>query len=181
MSKNLKAIQILAKIGKIISKVTFIVTVVCGIICLAYLSALLGVQELRVGGTDLIAWLTKGNDMSLEAQYFACVSGVIVCIGQAVLCKFSYRYFKNELSAGTPFTNEGATEILRLGIITLVIPCVIVIAQEVARNVWFPGILEFATEDMTEMGYGVMFILCSVFFRYGAELENGKQLDKGEG
>lgn len=181
MSKNLKAIQILAKIAKIISKVTFIVSVVCGIICLVYLSALLGVQELRVGGIDLTAWLTKGNDMSLEARYFACVSGAIVCIGQAVLCKFSYCYFKNELSAGTPFTNEGATEILRLGIMTLVIPCVVVVMQETVGNIWFPGVAEIVTEDMAEMGYGIMFILCSVFFRYGAELENGKQLDKGEG
>ena len=52
MSKSLKTIQVLAKIGMIISKVMFILSVVCGIACFVALTALLGVQELRLGGMD---------------------------------------------------------------------------------------------------------------------------------
>ena len=178
MSKSLKTIQVLARIGMIISKVMFILSVVCGIVCLVGLSMLLGVQELRLGGTDVMEWLIKDSEAIMEVNYFSCISGFIVCAAQAVLCKFSQRYFTNELAAGTPFTTEGAKEIMRLGILTIVIPCVALIVQEIVACIMVPGVSGVVTEDLSELGYGIMFIVCSVIFRYGAELESG---EKGKG
>lgn len=181
MSKSLKTIQVLAKIGMIISKVMFILSVVCGIACFVALTALLGVQELRLGGTDMIEWFMKESGATIEESYYSCVSGVIVCIAQAILCKFSWRYFTNELSAGTPFTMEGAKEVLRLGILIIVIPCVTLVLQEIVASIMLPGVADVVTEELSELGYGVMFIVCSVFFRYGAELESGEKSEKNAG
>ena len=65
---------------------------------------------------------------------------LIVCAGQAVLAKFAETYFKNKLQAGTPFTFGGAKELLRLGVLTLVIPtgCSVLgsIAEGIAAGFW---------------------------------------------
>lgn len=181
MSKSLKTIQVLAKIGMIISKVMFILSVVCGIACFVALTALLGVQELRLGGTDMMEWFMKESGASMEASYYSCVSGFIVCAAQAILCKFSQQYFTNELSVGTPFTVEGAKEIMRLGILTIVMPCVALTVQEIVACIMLPDVADVVTEDLSELGYGIMFIVCSVIFKYGAELESGEKGEKNAG
>ena len=133
--KTLNTIQMLSKIGKILSKIALILSIagVCG-------------------------WL-------------------IVCAGQAVLAKFAETYFKNKLQAGTPFTFGGAKELLRLGVLTLVIPtgCSVLgsIAEGIAAGFWNAekaAALDLSFDNGASIVLGVMFLPGSLPCRYGAEL-----------
>ena len=114
---------------------------VCG--CLAGLiSLLLGSGDpVKFGGVTLHGLLPDIFGETLPAMQAALCGWLIVCAGQAVLAKFAETYFKkNELQAGTPFTLGGAKELLRLGVLTLVIPtgCSVLgsIAEGIAAGFW---------------------------------------------
>ena len=102
---------------------------------------------------------------------------LIVCAGQAVLAKFAETYFKNKLQAGTPFTFGGAKELLRLGVLTLVIPtgCSVLgsIAEGIAAGFWNAekaAALDLSFDNEASIVLGVMFLPGSLLCRYGAEL-----------
>ena len=102
---------------------------------------------------------------------------LIVCAGQAVLAKFAETYFKNKLQAGTPFTFGGAKELLRLGVLTLVIPtgCSDLgsIAEGIAAGFWNAekaAALDLSFDNGASIVLGVMFLPGSLPCRYGAEL-----------
>ncbi|MFR1260402.1 MAG: hypothetical protein ACLSCX_06990 [Oscillospiraceae bacterium] len=102
---------------------------------------------------------------------------LIVCAGQAVLAKFAETYFKNKLQAGTPFTFGGAKELLRLGVLTLVIPtgCSVLgsIAEGIAAGFWNAekaAALDLSFDNGASIVLGVMFLPGSLPCRYGAEL-----------
>ena len=97
--------------------------------------------------------------------------------GQAVLAKFAETYFKNKLQAGTPFTFGGAKELLRLGVLTLVIPtgCSVLgsIAEGIAAGFWNAekaAALDLSFDNGASIVLGVMFLPGSLPCRYGAEL-----------
>lgn len=102
---------------------------------------------------------------------------LIVCAGQAVLAKFAETYFRNERQAGTPFTFGGAKELLRLGVLTLVIPtgCSVLgsIAEGIAAGFWNAekaAALDLSFDNGASIVLGVMFLPGSLLCRYGAEL-----------
>ena len=102
---------------------------------------------------------------------------LIVCAGQAVLAKFAETYFSNELQAGTPFTFGGAKELLRLGVLTLVIPtgCSVLgsIAEGIAAGFWNAekaAMQDLSFDNGASIVLGVMFLPGSLPCRYGAEL-----------
>jgi len=102
---------------------------------------------------------------------------MILCIGQTVLAKFAETYFRNELTAGTPFTVDGAKELLRLGILTICIPLGCLIVSEIVSGI-MAGFLNcddlLKIENGGSVTMGVMFIIMSVLCRYGTELEMEK-------
>lgn len=61
--------------------------------------------------------------------------GAILCAGEFFVARKAYRYFGNELKPGTPFTAEGAKELLHLGFSTVWIPLVAVLTAQVAQGV----------------------------------------------
>ena len=75
------------------------------------------------------------------------------------------------LTDGTPFTYGGAEQIKRLGIRTIVLPLVAAIVAAVIYAVFdLPqGSVEWS--NLTSLGLGIVLILASLIFRYGAELE----------
>lgn len=122
--KTLKTIQTLSKIGKVLSNIAFIVSIVAACLCIAGTLCLnLGAEKIL----DNIAFdelIDISSEDTLAVANAALVGGILICIGEAVLAKFAAVYFKHELSAGTPFTHKGAGELKRLGILAIVIPVV---------------------------------------------------------
>ena len=176
--KTLKTIQTLAKIGRILSKIFFVCCIVgfCGCI-VGIVSLALGAETFKLGGVTIHSMIENKAGMNMPTLYASMAVGLLFCAAEAVLCKFTEIYFNHELADGEPFTLSGAKELMRLGILTIVIPLgtVIVcsIGVAIADNV-YPGIDKLPIGEFSSVGLGVMMIVLSLFCRYGAELKEGK-------
>ena len=171
--KTLNTIQTLSKIGKILSVIIFVFCIVgfcfcvAGIICLAA-----GVEAFKLGEITVKSLIAEQAEASVPTLYAAMVVGLLYCAGEAVVCKFAEAYFKHELADGQPFTLRGAKEMLRLGILTIVIPLGVSILGSIGV-----AVAKNATEEVgklsfsgyTSVGLGIALIITSLIFRYGAE------------
>lgn len=182
--KSLSTIQRLSKIGKVLSKIAFIFSVIgfCG--CIAGLLSLsFGNGSLiKIGGVTLHGLISSDYGYNIKSITAALSGWMVICAGEAVLAKSAEVYFKNELTAGTPFTLAGAKEMLRLGILTLAIPTGCAVVGSIVEGIiaGFMKVEQAAAMDLyfdneSSIALGVMFIVISLLCRYGAELiENGK-------
>ena len=178
--KTLKTIQTLSKVGRIISKIIFICCLVGAIGCLAGIVSLAVIPSgIQIGDTTIHGMIENSADISMGSLYAGMAVGAIMCSGEAALSKIAENYFKGELAAGTPFTFDGAKEMMKLAICAICIPLG---TQTVAAIVH--GIIAAAFSNVAELkleafgsgsvGLGVMFIITSLLCRYGAEISQGK-------
>ena len=82
-----------------------------------------------------------------------------------------------EQADGTPFTKHGAEQMKHLGICTIVLPLVAAILVAIVRELF--GLLQNAGADwgnLSSLTMGIVLILASLIFRYGAELEEKNTL-----
>lgn len=178
-------LQKLSRLGRILSNIAFIFSVIgfCG--CVAGLLSLrFGSGSLiKIGGVILHGLIRNDSGDNLKSIAGALSGWLIVCAGEAVLAKFAECYFKNELKAETPFTLAGARELLRLGILTLAIPTGCAVIGGIAERfvVGFPEVEKAASHFGGEAGIvlGIMFILGSLLCRYGAELKGNRENGNG--
>lgn len=176
--KTLNTIQTLSKIAKIICKIVFILCLVGGIGCLVGILSLAFIPEgFKIGGVTVNSMIESSADVTMGAAYTGMAVGVILCAGEAVLCKFAERYFKNELAAGTPFTFDGAKELMRLGILTISISIgttvVAAIVNEI-MNHFLEGVDKIELSNGFSIGIGIAFIIMSLLCRHGAEVKQGE-------
>lgn len=171
--KTLNAIQILSKIGKVFSKIVSICCIVGFIGCaVGSLALLIGAETIKLSGMTLHSILETEAGVSAATVWAAIAAGMILCIGEFFVSRMACRYFENELTAGTPFTEEGAKELFHLGISTIWIPIVSAVLARVAQEVieQFMGAAETLTLDSFDsVALGVMFIVMSLLCRHGAE------------
>lgn len=172
--KTLNTIQTLAKIGKIFSKIIFILSLVGAIGCTVGIVTLAILPDgLKIGGVTLHSIIEKSDGITVGTCFAAMAVGIVFCIGEAVLAKISERYFKNELASGTPFTFAGAKELTRFGICAICIPIVTRIVAEITYHIMnfaFDGVTEFDLDDPSSIGFGIALIIGGLLCKYGAEL-----------
>ena len=96
----------------------------------------------------------------------------ILALADGILFVFALRYCKAEQADGTPFTQHGADRILRLGILTIVLPLVAAILSAIVCEV-LPLPLDAVRDwgNLDSLTVGIALILTSLIFRYGADLE----------
>ncbi len=166
--KSLETIQKLSKMGKVISKILFIFSLIgivgsiVGLICMN-----LNLPTISIGGITLHSILIKEN-ISDNTIYISMMVAIILCLGEAILAKYSEHYFNRELIDGTPFNIDGANELKRIGILTICIPLVTQILTEIVNGI----MKETSTLSLDCSGsilLGLMFIVLSIVCRYGAE------------
>ena len=186
-SKNYKIVRKIAKIGKILSKVAFVFSIIgiCG--CLVgLLSNIPGSGKVfKIGGVTIYGLLADFTAYKVKSISATLVAWLIVCIGQAVLAKFAELYFCNALMAGTPFTEAGARELRRLGIMAIAIPTGCVVLAEIVQGIMM-GFMNMTADGGADLSFdneasiivGVMFIACSFLCGYGAEVLEGKNNTK---
>ena len=164
---TLKTIQTLANIGRILSKIIFVFCIVgfCG--CVAGIVSLaLGAETFQLGCVTIHGIIESEAGMELPTLYASMAVGLVFCAAEAVLCKFAETYFKHELADGTPFTLHGAKELLRLGVLTIVLPLVAAVLCSIgvgAADHFYPGLDKLPMDDFTSVGLGVMMIVLSLF------------------
>lgn len=179
MEKDLKTIQKIAKAGKVFSKISWIFCIIGAVGCLVgIVSLMMGVDQLlKFGEVTIYGIIKDESGMTLASMYAAMGAGMITCIGGMIPAIFAERYFKNELKAGTPFTYEGAKEMKRLGILTIVVPLVSTVIAESVTVMIGNGLgttLDISPENSLSIGLGVGLLVLSVIFRYGAGLEENE-------
>ncbi|MCR5485804.1 MAG: hypothetical protein K6F09_09445 [Clostridiales bacterium] len=186
MDKTLKTIQTIAKIGKILSKIVYIFCIVGAVFCaVGIISFSLGADEaFKLGGVNIRGLIQSEEGLSVNQMYAGMATGIAICVFQGILSKFAYSYFKNELKDGTPFTERGAKEMLRLGILAIALPLAAVITSGIINSVMNNVLGDIDKTDLTDFasaGTGVALIVMSIIFKYGAECfekRHGEQKDK---
>ncbi len=179
--KTLNTIQTLSKIGKIFSKIIYICCLV-GIIggAVGIIALLIGAETLKLGGMTLHTVLETEAGVGTGTVLTAIAVEIVLCIGEFFVSRMAYRYFENELKSGTPFTTDGAKELLHLGISTIWIPIVSFVLAQVTQ-----GVIAQFTESVEKLDFnafdsvalGVMFIVMSLLCKYGAELREHNAAD----
>lgn len=180
--RSLQTVQKTFRVFQILTKIAFIFSIVGASIC-------------AVGALCAMAWYTGGQVFSLFGEpvtIFASgeglnqtlavlLSDLILLVTEAILLAFAGRYLKTEQAEGTPFTENGANLIRRLGIRCIYMPIVaIVIASviTVCLGVERSGDIS----NLPSLVTGIVLILASLIFHYGAELEerNRSLISDGE-
>jgi len=175
--RTLNTIQTLAKVGRILCKIVFILTLIGVIGCVAGIVSLQLIPEsIRIGEVTVRGLIERTAEISIGTCYAAMATGAVLCAGEAVLSKIAERYFVHELEAGTPFTLDGAKELQRLGICAICIPIGAKVIAEIVfhimRNV-FENVADLRGDEYLSLGLGVMLIVASLLCRYGAEVAQG--------
>ena len=180
--KSLQTIQKTFRVFQILTKIAFVFSIVGASIC-------------AVGALCAMAWYTGGQVFGLFGEpvtIFASgeglnqtlaelLSDLILLVTEAILLAFAGRYLKTEQDEGTPFTENGANLIRKLGIrciwmpiVAIVIASVITVCLGVERS--------GDVSNLPSVVTGIVLILASLIFRYGAELEekNRSLISDGE-
>lgn len=178
-TKTLKTIQTLSKIAKVLCTIVFIFSLIGAIGCAVGIISLAVIPDgFKFGGTTIHGIIDKSSITSIGTVYAAMGMCVVLCAGECVLCKFAKRYFVNELEAGTPFTFEGAKELIRLGILTICIPLgttiLAAIVYGIINVIYLGNIGEVNLNNFGSVSLGVMFIIAGLLCRHGAEISEKK-------
>ena len=164
IQKTFRVFQILAKIAYIFSIVGASVCAV-GVLCFAVQSS--GGHVFSLFG-EPIAFYVGREDMNQAMAVL--LSDLVHLSTGAILLAFAGRYFKTEQAEGTPFTENGANLIRMLGIHCIWMPIVsIAIASVITVSLGAEGTGDIS--NLPSVVTGVVLILASLIFRYGAELE----------
>ena len=176
--ETLKNIQSLARLGKILSKIAFILSLVGVFGCVAGLLSLAFGRGtlLQIGNMALHSLIPVSSGFNLKAIAGALSGWLIICAGEAALSRFALLYFTRELTDGTPFTQRGAKELLRLGILTIAIPIGCTVAAAIVHGIvmgFFDVSADLPLESEAPVVLGVAFLIISLLCRHGAELTQG--------
>lgn len=161
IQKTMKVFQVLTKIVMVFSFVAIAFTLVAG-------SVSLMANKLPFG--ELLQRLLIEADRTIDNREIGIVllcESIILILG-AIEAICVYRYFKLELSEGTPFTEIGAKSITKLGILFIVVDIL---------SAMFSSAMEkflFISERIDNEGgiiIGLILIFLAMVVRYGAELE----------
>lgn len=175
MIKSLKTIQTIHKVGQVISIIALVFSIIGVVGCaIGAVSLALLPSDIMVDGIPLREKIEQDAEMGIDSICMNLVLVMLISASDAALAYFARRYFDKELKTGTPFTFEGARELQNLGILMIVVPIativvcavVTVIAELLIGDI---GKMEFGNAGSVALG--MMFLIISVFCRYGAEVE----------
>lgn len=178
-SKTLNTIQILMKVGKIISQIAFIfgiiglVSCAVGIISLAFLP-----ESFVIDGVKFVIRSSENENTSIGTMYSAMTVSLIMFIGETIIARFDYLFFKRELEVGTPFNFEVAKKMKYISIKMIVIPIICSIISTIAYEIFKATMSDVGTVhigDEISFGVGIMLLIFSFVCKYGAEIEQERQ------
>lgn len=176
MDQKLHAIQRIAKILYVLSKIAFVFCIIGLVASVISVTGLRYWGEIEVDGMDMLAYIEQstGEAYTIQMCYAACGGAVVICLIGGILAYYTKRYLKNELEAGTPFTREGAKELRILAILNFVLPMVASITQVAIFTELQVTDIEFSLD--VDLGYVLVMIILSLIFDYGADMR--EQLGK---
>lgn len=172
--KTLESIQKTCKVFKILAKAAMILSFVwAGISLIGMLCGVVWRIDGSVVGVSVESALEMTQTAGLNQMIGALLADFVLALTDGLLFLFAYRYFRQELEDGTPFTVSGADQVKSLGIKTIVMPLVAIC---IAATIYecFDLTRSGDWSNGPEVVMGVALILFSMVLRYGAELREGK-------
>lgn len=174
--KSLQTIQKTFRVFQILAKIAFVFSIVGASVCaggaLCTMTWYTGGQVLSIFG-EPITFYADGKGIN---QILAILLSDLVCLtADAILLSFAGRYFNTEQSEGTPFTENGAKLIRNLGIRCIYMPIVAIVVATVI-TVCLGAERSGDISNLPSIVTGIILILASLIFRYGAELEKERDL-----
>lgn len=173
MSKSLKTVQTVCKVCMVLAEIAFVmfVVIVALMLAAAIFTGTGNFDALVSSGALILDDAIMYSGAEQEYVVAICVAIIIVFSAEAVVAKFINVYFKHELKAGTPFTFEGAKEMLRLGIITIAVPAGASLAATIVFGIMAVGSgLDREFNFEISLGMGLMFLALSPLLKHGTEL-----------
>ena len=171
MMKSLQTVQKTFQVFQTLAKIAFIFSVVGASICavgaLCAVTWYNGSEVFSLFGEPVTIFASgKGLNQTLAVL----LSDLVYLTADAILLAFAGRYFKVEQAEGTPFTENGANLIRKLGIRCIWMPIVAIVIASVITVCL--GVEQSGdVSNLPSLITGVVLILASLIFRYGAELE----------
>ena len=173
IQKTFRVFQILSKTAMILSFV-WAGMAALGVLC----SAVWYHGGMVVGANRELLYNLTGTG-GLSEMTGALLADTVFALTDGILLAFALRYFKAEQADGTPFTKRGAGQIQRLGIRTIVFPLVAAILAAIVSAIFeLPLNAGGDWGNLTSISMGIVLILASLVFRYGAELEEAHEAGK---
>lgn len=170
IQKTFRVLQILSRIAKIFCIVGASLCAV-GALCASVWNN--GGQVLSLFGEPIKIFSDAADLKQLHVEL---LSATVILVADSILLSFAYGYLKIEQAEGTPFTENGAKLIQKLGIRCIYIPIAAVAIVSAIAAISGVGIID-TMSTLPSVASGVVLILASLIFRYGAELEQ-KNLEK---
>lgn len=173
MSKSLKTVQTICKVCKVLAEIAFVMFVVIVVLMLAaaIFTGTGKLDALLLSGGVVLDDMLQQTGVTQDYMVAVLVCMTIIIAAEAVVAKFINVYFKHELKAGTPFTFEGAKEMLRLGIITIAVPVGASLAATIVFDIMAAGSgLDSEFNFEISLGMGLMFLALSPLLKHGTEL-----------
>lgn len=175
MSTTLQSIQKIFRVFYTLARIAKTLCIVGAVLCavgvLCITAAIRGGQVFGLFGEPIDLFASVADPSRMNAELWAVF---IQMSSKAILLALAESYFKQEQTDGTPFTEQGADRLKRLGICCILISIVAAVLAAVAAAL--QGAAEAgAIGNSTQVITGIVLILVSVVFRYGAELESGNQ------
>ena len=176
--KTLQTIQKTFRVFQILAKIAFVFSIVGASVC-------------ALGAACAMTWSGGGHVFSLFGQpipafaegvdlqraYAVLLSDMVYLTTDAILLGFAGQYFKVEQAESTPFTESGANRIRKLGIRCIWMPIVAVVIASVI-TVCLGVERGGDVSNLPSVVTGIVLILASLIFRYGAELEGKMAVPK---
>lgn len=155
---------------------------------IAYIFSIIGAVFCAVGALCCLVWYNGGHVFSLFGEPifdFAAqgdvsramavlLSDLVFLSADAILLFFANRYFTREQLDGTPFTQGGAELVKKLGIRCIYLPIVAAVIVSVLL-LCLGQERDGDINNLPSVATGIVLILASLIFRYGAQLEQGRK------
>ena len=172
MSKSLKTVQTVCKVCKVLAEIAFVlfVVIVALMLAAAIFTGTGNFDALLLSGGVVLDDMLQQTGVTQDYMVAVFVCLTIIIAAEAVVAKFINVYFKHELKAGTPFTFEGAKEMLRLGIIAIAVPSAASVISAIYLTVVTADSGDWNFSVKISLGLGLMFLALSPLLKHGTEL-----------
>lgn len=172
MSKSLSTVQKICKVCKVLAEIAFVlfVVIVALMLAAAIFTGTGNFDALLLSGGVVLDDMLQQTGVTQDYMVAVFVCLTIIIAAEAVVAKFINVYFKHELKAGTPFTFEGAKEMLRLGIITIAVPVGASVISAIYLTVVTADSGDWNFSVKISLGMGLMFLALSPLLKHGTEL-----------
>lgn len=179
----LNKIQKVAKVGKIISVIALVFSVLGFGLSLAGIGSLFVSQGNVSIGSKILGNIISTEKISYQEAYITTTIAVVTCACDFIIAKKTKEYFSDELKAGTPFTSILAVQLKKLGKTIVIVSIISVVLSSFVQPLYAlimndQTILNIEIELSTNgiLGLGLIFIVLSWFVEYTVAIE--KKLEK---